>query len=76
MGLFDGLISGGFLGFWCVFVGTVLLDSMIPRYIDTMFFMGLKIAELGKYSTWIPSTFKRVTVCPLIPEKYFLKNNG
>ena len=47
MGLFDGLISGGFLGFWCVFVGTVLLDSMIPRYIDTMFFMGLKIAELA-----------------------------
>ncbi len=31
--------------------------------------MGLKIAELGKYSTSIPSN--RGTVCPLIPKKYY-----
>ena len=50
---------GGFIGFWCVFVGTVpysTLDYRIPTYIGAMFFMGLIIAELGEYSTWIPST--------------------
>ena len=67
IGLFDGLIVGGFLGFWCVFVGTVWY------YCYVLFFMGLKIVELGKFFRWIPSTNKRGTVCPLILEKYYVQ---
>ena len=42
-------------------------------YNGAMFFMGLKIAEFGKYSMWIPSSIKWGTVCPLIPKKYYTK---
>ena len=48
MGVFDGLISGWFrLGFWCVLISYCRVHQL--------FFMGLKIAELGEYSMSIPS---------------------
>jgi hypothetical protein len=40
-------------------------------YIGAIFFMGLKIAELGKFSLLILSIINRTTVCTLIPEKYY-----
>ncbi len=39
------------------------------------FFMGLKIAEFGEYSTSIPNTINRGTVCLHIPKKYYIFQN-